>query len=515
MNSSEFEASGFLSDRDIRMLAAIRHGIHDSVLPEVSSEMAKFVSAFTIEFLDKFLVKYTSWPGLLRRQNLRLASVVNQMAELLAESGCATPALIATANDAALRARQQADQSLSALEETQRDIDVALEKLVPHLLGDTRLRSGATLERMNKLLREQIGAIQDTERNFVATMKQHVHDHQALVAQQAGVTQEKLQAYLSTRFPERRNIEITSFYELPGGSSKSTVLIDVKDFENDGITPLVVRLDRIAGTTDTMVINEVETLRAMVKLGFPAPEIVLVEPDASKVGLAFIIVRKVDAALGGSMWAPDRQRCNADTARDIARLLAKLHALDVHQLNLRGALNSDPAIPPMRGLIDNIRGLWESCKLGPDGTLEACLCWLEQNMPPSPARPSFIHADVSFHNIMVKDHRVAALLDWELSHLGDPNEDLSYCRMCIEQLMPWNEFLAEYRRHGGGAFSEETGRYFAIWRGVRNAIYTLKGGHSFHTDANPDMRWGFYFTYYRMTLLEAADKVAEAGMKPG
>ena len=71
--STRFESSGFLSDRDIRMLAAIRHGIQDSVQGEVKSEMAKFVSAFTVEYLDKLLVKYTAWPGLLKRQNLRLA----------------------------------------------------------------------------------------------------------------------------------------------------------------------------------------------------------------------------------------------------------------------------------------------------------------------------------------------------------------------------------------------------------------------------------------------------------
>ncbi|MET0661340.1 MAG: phosphotransferase, partial [Steroidobacteraceae bacterium] len=184
--------------------------------------------------------------------------------------------------------------------------------------------------------------------------------------------------------------------------------------------------------------------------------------------------------------------CNADTARDLARILAQLHALDVKALGLRGALDSDPKVHPMKGLIDNIRGLWSEKKMDPDGTLEACLCWLEEHMPPAPPKPSLIHADVSFHNILVRDKKFVGLLDWELSHLGDPAED---------------------RRHGGGEYDEETGRYYGIWRGVRNLVYTITAQHSFQSDANPDMRWGFFATYYRLVLLEAADKVAASGVR--
>ncbi len=502
-----------LSSYEMQMLAAIRHGMQDSVAGEVHSEMAKTVCGFTIEFLDKLLVRHTAWSAILARQNQRMAGTLRQVAALLFEAGGAGAGALAIANDTATRALASTDLSLPTQERIQRELDEGFEQVIPLMLGERRLHAGQTLARVNHLLREQIASIQDSERDFNAALKARVERHVALVDSQVSVSAEALQDYLRSRYPERKNIEVTSFYELPGGSSKSTILIDVRGFENDGITPLVVRLDRVAGSTDTRVIDEVPTLRAMFEQGLPVPEIVLVEPDAGKIGLAFIIVRKVDATLGGSMWHADPQICDADTARDLARILARLHTLDTAKLGLRGALNSDPAVHPMKGLIDNIRHLWAEKKMEPDGTLEACLCWLEQHMPPAPPRPSLIHADVSFHNILVKDRKVASLLDWELSHLGDPAEDLGYGRLCIEQLIPWDEFLTEYRKHGGGEYSEETGRYYGIWRGVRNAVYTLTSQHSFQTNANPDMRWGFFATYYRMVLLEAADKVAQAGMR--
>ncbi|MET0660620.1 MAG: phosphotransferase family protein [Steroidobacteraceae bacterium] len=503
---------GGLSPRDLRMFAAIRHGLQTSVAPEVSSEMAKTVCDFGVAFLDRIIIKYTQWPAILRRQVERQTEVMKRAVALLATAGKPHSTTIEEAQGIVREVEEQPLGSLEQLERCQRKVDALLERIFPLLMRDGRMQTPDTLLLLNELLREQIASISDSERELNDAIKARAERHEALVGTRVAITREMLQDYLRTRFPERRNLEIVSFLELPGGSSKATILMDVRDFEHPGVTPLVVRLDRQAGSTDTHVIDEVTTLQAMFAQGLPVPEVVLVEPDASKLGLAFIIVRKIEAKLGGSMWLADPQLCNADTARDIARILARLHTLDVRALGLRGALNSDPDIHPMKDLIANIRGLWSKKKMDPDGTLEACLCWLEAHMPRALPRPALIHADVSFHNILVRDKKVAGLLDWELSHLGDPAEDLSYARLCIEQLIPWEEFLAEYRKHGGGEYSEETGRYYGIWRGVRNLVYTITAQHSFQTDANPDMRWGFFANYYRLVLLEAAEKVAAAGV---
>jgi aminoglycoside phosphotransferase (APT) family kinase protein len=503
-----------VSPRDLRMFAAIRHALKTTVAAEVSSEIARTYCDFSIAFLDRFITKHTEWPGILQRQTARQMAVLKRAAELLASVGAAHADVSGEVGPILRSLEQRQACTLENIERCQRQVDGLLERVLPALLRASRMRHPDRVPLVNDLLRELVASIRDSERELNEAMAARAERHEALVNSKAMVTRERLQAYLRERFPERSALEIESFTELPGGSSKTTIFIDVRGFEHDGVTPLVVRLDREAGSTDTRIINEVPTLRTVAAQGLPVPEIVLVEPDPSKVGLAFIIVRKMDGLLGGGMWHADQQLCNADTARDLARILARMHTLDVEALGLRGALNSDPKEHPMRGLINNIRGLLSQKKMDPDGTLEACLWWLEEHMPPAPRRPSLIHADVSFHNILVRDKQIVGLLDWELSHLGDPIEDLSYARLCIEQLIPWDDFLAEYRRHGGGEYDEETGRYYGIWRGVRNLVYTITAQHSFQTDANPDMRWGFFANYYRLVLLEAAEKVAASGVRP-
>jgi aminoglycoside phosphotransferase (APT) family kinase protein len=512
LSTAHGESSASLSPFEIAMLAAMRHALQGSILPELSSELAKTHCGFSIEYLDKLLARHTVWPAFLRRQLLRQAQVLQRMVALLQPLPGLDAGLVENGAQIARSVLLQPGESLQELEQNQLRVDAALEQIAPLVLSDGRLRSGDALDTVNALLREQVDALQESEQAFVAASKERVDRHAAHADSRLSVTRESMETYLRSHFPQRPGIEITAFHELPGGSSKSTILIDVRGIEHDGVTPLVVRLDRVAGSTDTRVLGEVPTLRAMAQLGIPAPQLVWEETDAAQLGVQFVVVRKIDGVLGGNMWRADPQFCNAETARNLARILARLHTLDTKQLGLRGALNSDPAVHPMRGLIDNIRRLWSAQKLEPDGTLETCVCWLEQNMPPMPARPSLIHADVSFHNIMVKDWKISGLLDWELSHLGDPNEDLSYARPCVEQLIRWEEFLAEYRRHGGGDYSEEIGRYYGVWRDVRNTIYGDVCKRSFMSGANPDMRWGYFSTYHRLQLLEAAAKVAAAGM---
>jgi aminoglycoside phosphotransferase (APT) family kinase protein len=508
-NNSPDTISCGLSEEDLRMLAAMRAGLQAHVLPELSSEMAQTMCTFGVEYLDKLIFKYSRWPQTLRLQLQTQGRVCEGLLDLLAGAGVSDPAMDKSVKQLSQDLAVSESATLGELERLQKEIDRLLENLIPAVMGTRNSTREITSAQYNPLIKKLIASLRHSEDELQRTIQQQHQSHEKLTQGIIVITRDVLESYLKQNFGE--HLEVTSFKELPGGSSKTTILIDVRGFEGEGETPIVVRMDRTAGSTDTRVLDEAPTLRAMAQQGLPVPEVLWEEPDASKIGLAFIGVRKVDAALGGSMWQTESSVCDRSTALDLARVLAKLHTLDVRQLALRGALNSDPDVHPMQGLIDNIRGLWREKKTKSDGILEACLCWLEQNMPPAPPTPSLIHADVSFHNILVKDKKIASLLDWELSHLGDPNEDLSYCRPCVEQLIPWDEFMAEYRRHGGSHYSEEIGRYYGIWRGVRNAVYTITAGHSFHTNANPDFRWGFFDTYYRMVLLEAADKVAEAG----
>jgi hypothetical protein len=58
-------------------------------------------------------------------------------------------------------------------------------------------------------------------------------------------------------------------------------------------------------------------------------------------------------------------------------------------------------------------------------TFEVALRWLEANRPPA-AGSVLVHGDFRLGNVIVDERGLAAAIDWELVHRGDPLEDLGW-----------------------------------------------------------------------------------------
>ncbi len=54
------------------------------------------------------------------------------------------------------------------------------------------------------------------------------------------------------------------------------------------------------------------------------------------------------------------------------------------------------------------------------------LHWLRSNLPPDLKDPCLVHGDFRMGNLLVSEHGLSAVLDWELVHTGAPEEDLAW-----------------------------------------------------------------------------------------
>jgi aminoglycoside phosphotransferase (APT) family kinase protein len=111
-----------------------------------------------------------------------------------------------------------------------------------------------------------------------------------------------------------------------------------------------------------------------------------------------------------------------DTARKVLTSQLGVAAAHLHQIDI-SSIPGLVAIDQMDRYQTVLRDLGE-----PHPVFEAAFRWLEINKPESTAT-CLVHGDYRLGNIMVNDQGLAAILDWELAHIGDPMEDLGW--LCV------------------------------------------------------------------------------------
>ena len=99
---------------------------------------------------------------------------------------------------------------------------------------------------------------------------------------------------------------------------------------------------------------------------------------------------------------------------------------------------------------------------------------------PSRFRARLVHGDFRLGNFIVGESGLAAVIDWELAHLGDPAEDIGW--LCIRSWRFGNDelpvagvgeldaFIAAYEAAGGGPVDRDRVRYWEAFGNVKWAV---------------------------------------------
>jgi len=255
--------------------------------------------------------------------------------------------------------------------------------------------------------------------------------------------------------------KIVEIRQLMGGYSKETFIIHLKDGDGRDYRQ-VLRKDGPGLPTGTSVVNEYQVLNEVAALGLPVAPPAYLEPDAGKLGTAFMLV---DFVVGqpAHLTVPADPDIRRSWAQSIADSLVTLHKQTLQAAgDLRRSLSHE--IEEMRQRVaDRERNAHPAIAFG--------LSWLQAHLSDLDGRPACrVHADVGFHNMLMIDDRLVALLDWEFSHISDPVEDLSYVKLFMDQLGQWPWFLEYYEQQSGLRYDAKAARYFTVWKEVRNAI---------------------------------------------
>lgn len=165
--------------------------------------------------------------------------------------------------------------------------------------------------------------------------------------------------------------------------------------------------------------TEAALIRATGANGAPVPPVRHVCDEADGLGEAYVMGRVEGETLGRRVVGdPKFDAVRGKLARQCGEVLVPIHATPPPPgLKLK--------VSDARGELDRYEEAYRASG-AERPVLELAFQYLRRRLP-EPVEPVLLHGDFRNGNIMFEPERgVAAILDWELSHIGDPAEDMGW-----------------------------------------------------------------------------------------
>jgi aminoglycoside phosphotransferase (APT) family kinase protein len=273
------------------------------------------------------------------------------------------------------------------------------------------------------------------------------------------LTGEDVATYLRTQFPGRP-IEIINFSRPTGVFSKEIYKFDVVGLRDD-IVPAVLRRDRSFEIVPTSASLEFDLLNQLHAKGLPVARCIGVQyDDAAPLMRPCLLMERLE---GQALVYFPAEIVTKDVLKDMARLLARLHQVAIADLKLPRDVHGKSGKQLFLETLADYHQRMRRFQREPHLVVEAAFAWLFANQDLIDDTTTLVHADYDLRNILFDGSQITAVLDFELSHIGHPGEDLAYLRKDIEHLIPWAEFMDAYHSAGGPKVSDRTIRYFQLW----------------------------------------------------
>jgi len=262
---------------------------------------------------------------------------------------------------------------------------------------------------------------------------------------------------------------ITALERLSGGASKETWSFRAGD------RPLILRRSPGPTVDGVPLPTEAALLQAAGKAGVPVPEVVHVCAPAEGLGEAFVMARVEGETLGRRIVRDDAfANVRTSLAARCGEAMARIHGISIEGLPPLDTTNAAAVLTRYEALYR---------KTGARRPiLEAAFPWLRNRAPALP-RPVLVHGDFRNGNLIVHpDTGLAAVLDWELAHLGDPAEDLGW--ICVNSWRfggdqpvggfgAYEDLLAAYADAGGGPVTLDALLYWQAVGSLKWAVMCL------------------------------------------
>jgi aminoglycoside phosphotransferase (APT) family kinase protein len=183
--------------------------------------------------------------------------------------------------------------------------------------------------------------------------------------------------------------------------------------------------------------REYKVIKALHGVGFPVARPYVLCEDDSVIGTAFYVMDCVEGRVLWDQSLPGMSKTERRAIWDeLNRVIALLHGVDYKAVGLEDFGKAGSYIERQVGRWSRQYQASETQKIE---AMDNLIAWLPKNVPPAD-ETTIVHGDYRLDNTVFHptEPRMLAVLDWELSTLGDPLADFSY--HCMSWHIPPGKF---------------------------------------------------------------------------
>ena len=171
--------------------------------------------------------------------------------------------------------------------------------------------------------------------------------------------------------------------------------------------------------------------------------------------------------IDGELWSVDHLRDEVEGAHDLAQFITSLQRVDATGIEpLRISL--EPFDAWVRESIEKARDLLDA-----DAVTAA---WdIALNLPAFDGPDAWVHSDLGPDNVLIREGRLHAVIDWSEAHFGDPAVDYS---------VAWGPMFSS---RGRAAFRDALSIDDETWARARAWATRAVEGVNYYRDSNPTM----------------------------
>lgn len=240
------------------------------------------------------------------------------------------------------------------------------------------------------------------------------------------------EANLAEFLREKLNVETDEIKisQFPGGSSNLTYCIRIGDAE------YVLRRPPFGNQVKSAhdMAREFNVLEKLSKVYQPAPRPLIYSNDELIIGSEFYLMERRNGliirgklseppAAAGGLNLENSQELRLKVVESFIENLVNLHLLDYKKIGLE---NLGKPEGYAQRQVEGWTKRYFNAKTDEHSELEKAIEWLNKNIPAS-SGAALIHNDYKFDNVMLAPDdltRIVAVLDWEMTTVGEPLMDL-------------------------------------------------------------------------------------------